>query len=335
MRLRRTHPAFTLLSLAHYYLQSSALSAPTNKNILRSLLSQSPSMSSAIAEMETHKLFDFDANLLHEDLKDRLDVIIQNANEHGVYYFGVPGTTLETSKESLHLSTSERYPSSTFVATCGVHPYNAESEPLISSTDQDELRKLVSLPHCLAVGECGLDYSESFPAKDFQIPCFENQIILAREFKKPLYLHVRAAHSDFISLLCKHGYDGKNNAAALAVHCFTGSVAELEDYVALGCYIGLTGYVINKLNEDQLKEFLSHIPLNKLLIETDAPYMGFEGCLANFETDKKKKKKQKYPNVPSALPFVLNAVSSALGLEESEVATITTRNAKEYFGIYS
>ena len=279
------------------------------------------------ADLDIVKLFDFDANLLHEDFVGRVDSIVHNANEHGIFYFGVPGTTLQTSRESLSLSASSRFPSSMFIATCGVHPYHAESDPFVPV----DLLSLASSTYCLAIGECGLDYTESFPARDIQLPCFEKQVVIARELQKPLYLHVRAAHDDFVYILKKNGYDGENNPSTLAVHCFTGSAAELQEYVALGCYIGLTGYVINKLNEAELKGFLSIIPPDKLLIETDAPYMGFPGCLANFETDKKKQKKQKYPNVPSALPFVLDVVSSAAGVEVLEMARVTTRNAKRFF----
>ena len=287
-------------------------------------------------------LFDFDANLMHHDLKSRLSEVISNAQEHGVKYFGVPGTTLAESKDIMELIKSETY-GSAILGTCGVHPYHAGEEPLNTLEQLEELRQLITLPQCLGVGECGLDYSEGFPSNEVQLKCFEEQIKLSVEFNKPLYLHVRNAHDDFMTLMTKYGFVNNENEGAnsdnssiggpvAAVHCFTGNNDELTQYVSLGFYIGLTGYVL-KLSEEELKVIVDKIPNNKLLIETDAPYMGFAGCQTNFPEfkDKKKVKKTRFPNLPSALPFVLERIASVKNMSEEECAEITTRNALRFF----
>lgn len=279
-------------------------------------------------------LFDFDANLLHKDLKPKLDEIILNANMYGVKRFGVPGTTIAESTEIIEMVKSQIYDNK-IIATCGVHPYNSALEPLVEDKEIDALTRLIQLPECLAVGECGLDYSEGFPSKDFQLTAFETQLKLASTYKKPLYLHVREAHQDFKELLHKYSYNGSDNPTAVAIHCFTGTLEELSIYVSLRFYIGLTGYIVNNYNLEQLKELLHLIPDDKLLIETDAPYMGFPGCLSNYEKDKKKQKKQKYPNVPSSLPIILQMIAEAKSMSIEDCAELTTNNAMTFFGISS
>ena len=117
-----------------------------------------------------------------------------------------------------------------------------------------------------------------------------------------------------------------------AVHCFTGTVDELRQYVSLGFYIGLTGF-ISKLSEVELGIILDIIPNNKLLIETDAPYMGFAGCQMNFPEfkDKKRAKKTRFPNLPSALPFVLDKIANVKGMSKEKCAEVTTGNALRFF----
>ena len=144
-------------------------------------------------------------------------------------------------------------------------------------------------------------------------------------------------------LMTKYGYmDNENddgngdinssNCRIAAVHCFTGTVDELRQYVSLGFYIGLTGFIF-KFSEEELKMILHIIPNNRLLIETDAPYMGFTGCQLNFPEfkDKKRAKKTRFPNLPSALPFVLGKIANAKDMTKEECAEMTTNNALRFF----
>lgn len=302
--------------------------------------------SSSDCSAEKLRLFDFDANLMHDELKPRLPEIISNAVDHGVSYFGVPGTTLKESKDIMELIGTGRY-GSALLGACGVHPYSAGDEPLDTVEQIEELRKLITLPHCLSVGECGLDYSEGFPSSEVQLACFEEQIKLSIEYNKPLYLHVRDAHEDFMTLMNKYGYvsnenmsdngdgsgsDSNSSSKVAAVHCFTGTIDELRQYTSLGFYIGLTGFIL-KFTGDELKVILDIIPNDKLLIETDAPYMGFAGCQMNFPEfkDKKRAKKTRFPNLPSALPLVLTRIAEVKGMSQHACAELTTNNALRFF----
>lgn len=268
-------------------------------------------------------LTDFDANLLHTDLvADRLR-LVEGARKQNVKVFVVPGSTIADSIDSMALSKSDN----SVLSTCGVHPYHTEK---VECTEENKqiLENLVKDEKCLCVGECGLDYSEGFPDRSFQLPWFEHQLSLAIQYEKPLYFHFRAAHADTISTLSKFNFRSDNTVVPAVVHCFTGNFEELQEFVSLGFYIGLTGYILN-LSSEELKRYLDLITLDKLVIETDAPYMGFKGC-RKFE---EKKKGQKYPNVPSALVMVAEHIASVGGWSVEEVAEKTTRNAHRFLRV--
>ena len=130
------------------------------------------------------------------------------------------------------------------------------------------------------MGETGLDFSEGFPEAAAQLPYFEAQVALACKLNLPLFLHEREAFDPFVEILDRHLLD-RPTPLPVVVHCFTSSPEALESYVSRGFYIGLTGYLIRKNKADpegpaKLKDALSRgvVPASRLMIETDAPYMG-------------------------------------------------------------
>ncbi|GMH65308.1 hypothetical protein TrRE_jg9217 [Triparma retinervis] len=254
-----------------------------------------------------------------------------------------PASTLEESERMLEVlktlpsspssSTSSPFPQ--IKTTVGVHPYHASEAPPLSSLaskiteclSDDKLR-----PYIAAVGETGLDYSEGFPPSSAQLPVFLAQVRLACAHGVPLFVHTRLAHEDTLSVLAKAKAEFSSLPPVL-VHCFTGTEAEVRDYLELGFYIGVTGFV-NKAYGAEVKDILSRriIPLDRLCIETDAPYMGFDGCRRTFvdsdeilstKTGKERKKliKQQYPNVPSSLPLVLKAGAASTMAAGASVVT--------------
>jgi TatD DNase family protein len=178
--------------------------------------------------------------------------------------------------------------------------------------------------------------------------CLRVQISLAIEFKKPLYLHVRNAFECFKTIFEKESiadlmktnagtasgfghqslkeYFMTGNGHNCVVHCFTGSLEELQYYVNMGCYIGLTGHVLS-LPVATVHQMLQLIPLQKLVIETDAPYMGFKGC----REGEAKAKSRKYPNVPAALPKIAAFLAEVMGVSYDTVCLETTKNALSFF----
>jgi len=226
---------------------------------------------------------------------------------------------------------------------------------LISSQLSSNKQQVIS-----CIGETGLDYSDGFPDKEYQIPWFKAQLELACEFDLPIFLHERLAFED--TLLCideviteKHNTKSKPN---IIVHCYTGSYDECLVYSNRGYYFSISGYICKPgEGSDEVKRCLRDgiIPLDKLMIETDSPYMGFVGNKDSFFdaegesftslSSKKRKRllKSLYPNVPSSLPLVLEAVCNEvnLGREErgetilsvEELGHITTNNAIGFFGL--
>ncbi|KAI9906938.1 hypothetical protein PsorP6_002833 [Peronosclerospora sorghi] len=267
-------------------------------------------------------LFDFNANLTHEDLQNDLKVLIEQAAIVGVEEMLVPGATIQESHQAIALCS--QYPTKLF-PTAGVHPYYATSMPCTKVLAT--LQSLVELDHVRAVGECGLDYSPNFPNPEYQKKWFAEQLALACTLKKPLFLHERQAHHDFIQLVDEATQRSDGYFPPAVVHCFTGNEKELKTYIARGddWYIGITGFICKKQGA-ALRDIIKHVPLNRLVLETDAPYMGFPNCRrAELHGIKKQ-----YPNVPSAMPLVAQAVASALGLSPQEIATITRANARRF-----
>lgn len=270
------------------------------------------------------RILDFDANLLHKDLIFDQEHHIKTAQDNGVAYFVVPGSTLVDSEQALALS--KRFPESIY-ATAGVHPYQT-GQIEHSPESLAHLERLIKDKSCLAVGECGLDYSEGFPDRALQLPWFRSQVQMALQHSLPLYLHIRDAHEDFVAVMAEYGFSSsssKKPPVDVCVHCYTGTTAELRHYCQeLGFYVSLSGHVIRKPVE--LSEWLEIIPAEKLLLETDAPYMGFKGCRSTEAA----KKTQNYPNVPAAAYQVAAHISAAAGISIAELAHRTTSNAHRY-----
>nr|AIF71170.1 TatD related DNase [Hyaloperonospora arabidopsidis] len=268
------------------------------------------------------ELIDFDCNLTHQDLQHNIESLMQQAASVGVKEMLVPGASIEESQRAIELCS--QHPTKLF-PTAGVHPYNAQAMPKVE--ELTTLQDLLKLEQVRAVGECGLDYSPSFPEREYQRNWFAEQLAMACALRKPLFLHERQAHHDFIELIDAATRNCDGYFPPAVVHCFTGSEEELKAYVARGdeWYIGITGFIC-KPQGAALKKMLKHVPLDRLVLETDAPYMGFPKCRRAELTGRNKQ----YPNVPSAIPLVAQTVASALGLSPQEVARITRANARRF-----
>jgi len=314
-------------------------------------------------------LIDVDCNLLHpallalvsEDNIDPLAILKHNSTiDAGIVGVLSPSSTLEESQRSVELVSSSNSTTNIEIrTTVGIHPYHTH-ELKCTAENKSRLSSLIveGGSNVACVGECGLDYSEGFPEKDIQIPWLHAQLDLAFELQKPLFFHERLAFHDFRTALedARKRNDGGAFPPAI-VHCFTGTKDECRAYLQHGFYIGITGFLNKQVDgAREIQEILSDgiIPLDRLMIETDAPYLGFEGCRDSyFEAEgeafsslssKKRKKllKTTYPNVPSSLPLVLRAVTEHLNkgrtkrgetlLSEDDVATASFNNAVRFFG---
>jgi TatD DNase family protein len=209
------------------------------------------------------QLLDIGANLTHESFHHDLDAVLQRAYSHGVGRMIVTGASRDGSTHALALA--QAHPGTLF-ATAGVHPHHA-----IDYDDATDalLRELAQDPVMRAVGETGLDYNRNYSPRAVQLQVFERQLQIAVDLQKPLFLHQRDAHADFIALLRRY----RDRLPAAVVHCFTDTGEALRDYLALDCYIGITGWICDERRGTHLRELVREIPANRLMIETDAPYL--------------------------------------------------------------
>ena len=213
-------------------------------------------------------LIDIGANLTHDSFDHDRDAVLQRARDAGVARMIITGASREHSPKALALA--QAHPGELF-ATAGVHPHHA-----VEYTEEcdAEMRSLHARPEVVAVGECGLDYFRDFSPRPAQRRAFERQLQIAADLAvnsvgKPLFLHQRDAHADFMAMM--KNFDGKLGPSV--VHCFTGSREELFDYLDQDWHIGITGWLCDERRGLHLRELVRHIPANRLMIETDAPYL--------------------------------------------------------------
>ncbi len=208
-------------------------------------------------------LIDIGANLTHDSFAHDLDAVLERALAHGVAQMVVTGASREGSEAALALA---RAHPGVLYATAGVHPhhtidYDADTDAL--------LRRLAVEPEVRAVGETGLDYHRNYSPREVQLRVFEQQLTIAAERKMPVFLHQRDAHGDFLALLKQF----RDALPAAVVHCFTDTREALFDYLDIDCHIGITGWLCDERRGTHLREFVRDIPADRLMIETDAPYL--------------------------------------------------------------
>ena len=262
--------------------------------------------------MET--LIDIGANLAHNSFDDDLDEVLQRAAAAGVSRIVVTGSSDDSNERAARLA--QAHPGVLW-STAGVHPhhasdYTAESDALI--------RRLAAEGRVVAVGECGLDYFRNFSPRDAQLAAFRSQLEIAADTGLPVFLHQRDAHDDFVEVL-EPMLPRLSRAVA---HCFTGEHESLREYLALGLYIGVTGWICDERRGTHLKQIVSVVPDDRIMIETDAPYLLPRTIRPKPQTRR---------NEPMHLAEVLRTVAESRGQTEEHVARITTRNAERFFGL--
>jgi TatD DNase family protein len=262
----------------------------------------------------TIDLIDVGANLTHDSFDDDRDEVMQRASDAGVNRFIVTGSSIQDSQDAVALAAT--MPGKIY-ATTGVHPHHASD---YSDSVHETLAELTSRPSVVAVGECGLDYFRNFSPQDQQREAFKRQLDLAAQSGLPVFLHQRDAHEDFLKILTP----AMGGIARGVAHCFTGGAEELAAYLDLGLYIGITGWVCDERRGDNLKNIVDKIPLDRLMIETDAPYL-----LPRTLEPKPKTRR----NEPMYLREVLRVVAGQMGMQEDELARATTGNAERFFSI--
>ena len=259
-------------------------------------------------------LIDIGANLSHDSFSHDREAVIARAVEAGVAAMIVTGSSLADSGRALTLGRSLP---ARLRATAGVHPHHASG---FREDDIPALGALLADPLVVAAGECGLDYFRNFSAPADQRRAFAWQLAEAERHGKPLFLHQRQAHADFLSMLADH----RALAARSVLHCFTDGPREAEDCLAIGLSLGITGWVCDERRGGPLREAVARIPADRLLLETDAPYL-----LPRTLSAKPAHRR----NEPGYLPAVLEELARCRGEDPAAVAVQTTANACRLFGL--
>jgi TatD DNase family protein len=260
------------------------------------------------------QLIDIGANLTHDSFDHDRDAVLQRARDSGVTRMIITGA----SREHSALALAQKHPGELF-ATAGVHPHHATE---YTEECDAEMRALHAHPEVVAVGECGLDFNRDFSPRPLQRKAFERQLQLASENDKPLFLHQRDAHADFMAMM--KNFDGRLGPAV--VHCFTGSREELFDYLDQDWHIGITGWLCDERRGLHLRELVKQIPANRLMIETDAPYL-------LPRTVKPQPSHRR--NEPMYLAHIVEELARDRGQDVVEVAAATSATATAFFRLPS
>ncbi|AHM55536.1 putative deoxyribonuclease YabD [Peptoclostridium acidaminophilum DSM 3953] len=253
-------------------------------------------------------LFDTHAHITDEKYDADRDDLLERLGQSDVKYIVNPGVDIPSSVKAIDLAKRYEF----LYAAIGIHPHEA------AGADEESMNVLRELSKCekvVAIGEIGLDYYYEFSPKDIQKEVFKRQIELANETGLPIIVHDRDAHADTFSIIKKYKAPG----TGCVLHCYSGSKEMALEYVKLGCYISIAGPVTFKGN-NKTAEVVREIPLERLLIETDSPYL----TPVPFRGKR---------NDPTKVEHVAAMIAQIRGLSYEQVCQKTSENALRFFNI--
>ena len=253
-------------------------------------------------------MIDTHVHLNFEDYIDDLETVILDAEKAGVSHMVVIGIDEGSSRLAIELS--KQYPS--LYASVGVHPSESENMFEMQATSTQFIEAMLKDEKVVAIGECGIDlYHEDYNL-EYQQHVFKEQIELAKTYQKPLIIHSRSGVRACIDML--KPYQGQVKGV---FHCFNGTQEEADEILELGFYIGVNGPITFK-NAKDAKDIAMHVPIERLLIETDGPYLSPEPYRGRR-------------NQPANVKYILKTLAQLKNMSEAEVDDITTQNAKNLF----
>ncbi len=252
----------------------------------------------------------FDSHCHVDDPKfdaDREDVLARMA-EHGVTRYAVIGSDMASSEHAMHYAQAHEG----CYAAVGIHPHEAKT---YREGDLDTLARWVRQERVQAIGEIGLDYYYDLSPREVQMDVCEKQMQLAYRLDVPVAYHIRDAHQDMINLMKRQ----KGNLSGGIIHCFSGSWEIAKEYLKMGYYISFAGPVTFK-KAPRLQEAAMNVPLNRLLIETDSPYLAPEPVRGRR-------------NEPANVRHVAEKIAALRGIPCEELCAATTQNAMDAYRI--
>jgi len=257
-------------------------------------------------------LIDIGVNLTNTRFEKDTELVIERAKGASIKGLLVTGTSVVESQRALSLC--QEFPDY-LNCTVGVHPHDADH---VRPDYLMQLSDLASSHHVKAIGECGLDFNRNFSTQLNQKTIFSEQIVLANQLNLPLFLHQRDAFDEWLEIL----FPFISKIPAIVSHCFTGDLHQLKKCIDLGMYIGITGWVCDERRGQSLRDIVKYIPLDRLMIETDAPYL-------TPRTIKPKPKSSR--NEPSYLPFIVETLSQATNYSIEDIMYHSYQNSINVF----
>ena len=259
-----------------------------------------------------HEIADIACNFTSDRFDNDLDEVINQAIVNNITKFGLICSRLSDIDKLLEIY--NRYSKDMFF-TIGVHPHHANE---INEEYLKKLKEVINNNNPHAIGETGLDFFRNLSTYEEQIFAFEEQIKIAIDTNKPLFLHQRNSHDDFIKILRKYSSDINKSV----VHCFTGTKEQLNDYLELDCYIGVTGWICDAKRNVELRKTIKNIPLERLMIETDCPYL----IPKNLEEKPKNNR-----NEPTYLNHIANEIAALMKKDINDIREKTYKTSLSFF----
>ncbi|MEA4924774.1 MAG: TatD family hydrolase [Syntrophomonadaceae bacterium] len=253
-------------------------------------------------------IFDTHAHLQDSQLRGDVENILLRAREAGVEKITCVGYDLPSSQEAVLLARKYKQ----IYAAVGVHPHDAET---LTPEILDQLKSLAKDPKVVAIGEIGLDYYRDLSPRHLQMQAFIEQIKLARQIGKPIVIHDRDANQDVMDTIKKYKA-GRNGGI---MHCYSGNLPLALEAIKQGFYISLAGPLTYK-NAKKPQEVAVKVPMDRLLVETDCPYLTPEPFRGKI-------------NEPAHVRYVVEKMAALRGQHPDEVAYLTGRNARKVYGI--
>jgi TatD DNase family protein len=261
----------------------------------------------------TLSLIDSHAHVDMEQFDSDREEVIYRAKQSGVNFIINVGIDLASSLKAIELS--RQNPS--IIAAAGIHPQETGST---SEQDIAELSRIASDPHVAGIGEIGLDFYRDYSPHEQQLKVFKQQLSLADELNKPVIIHCRQAEKEMMDVLTEwRARNSPSREPAGVIHCFNGTIAAANAYLQMGFYISLGAY-IGYPSSKSLREVIKHLPMDKLMIETDSPFLPPQG-------------RRGERNEPSYVVEAARELAAIKGLSLDGVADYTTENTKRLFGI--
>ena len=256
---------------------------------------------------------DIGANLTNKKFKHDLDQVLANAKTAGLSSIVLTGTTESNSVEAAELCNS--HPGFLF-STAGIHPHDATDFDPTRTTQT--LSELFEREQVVAVGECGLDFNRDFSPRDKQRSCFAAHLEMAADNGLPLFLHERDAFEEFLAMMSST----RDSISRGVVHCFTGTAEQAKAYLDLDLHIGITGWICDERRGKHLRDVVKTIPTNRLMIETDCPYLAPRDYRPRIKR-----------NEPKYLPYILEAVAECRGEPVEDLGPKLIETTTQFFGI--